>query len=81
MSKLLVTANGASVGMLEVTGGRWAFTYASDWNGYALSPCLPLETRSYQDSGDTRLVEWFFENLLPEGRLRELIESHRDTDQ
>lgn len=80
MSKLRVTANGASVGMLDVSGGRWLFTYASDWNGYALSPCFPLETRSYQDSGDARLVEWFFENLLPEGRLRELIASRDRID-
>lgn len=67
MSKLRVAANGASVGMLDVIGGRWAFTYASDWNAFALSPCFPLETRSYRDSGEVRLVEWFFENLLPEG--------------
>ena len=84
MSKLRVTANGVSVGMLDVSGVRWSFAYASDWIGYALSPCFPLETRSYRDSGDARLVEWFFENLLPEGRLRELIASrdridHRDT--
>lgn len=80
MSKLRVTANGASVGMLDVSGGRWSFSYASDWNGYALSPCFPLETQNYRDSGDARLVEWFFENLLPEGRLRELIASRDRID-
>ncbi len=80
MSKLRVAANGASVGMLDVIGGRWAFTYASDWNAFALSPCFPLETRSYRDSGEVRLVEWFFENLLPEGRLRELIASRDRID-
>ena len=80
MSKLRVTANGALVGTLEVMGGRWSFNYASDWNAYALSPSLPLATRGYQDSGDSRLVEWFFENLLPEGRLRELIASRDRID-
>jgi len=80
MSKLRVTANGAFVGTLEVMGGRWSFNYASDWNAYALSPGLPLATRGYSDSGDVRLVEWFFENLLPEGRLRELIASRDRID-
>lgn len=75
MSKLRVTANGTLVGTLAVIGGRWSFNYAPDWSAYALSPSLPLATREYQDSGDVRLVEWFFENLLPEGRLRELIAS------
>lgn len=80
MSKLRVTANGTLVGTLAVIGGRWSFNYAPDWSAYALSPSLPLATREYQDSGDVRLVEWFFENLLPEGRLRELIASRDRID-
>lgn len=80
MSKLRVTANGTLVGTLAVIGGRWLFNYAPDWSAYALSPSLPLATREYQDSGDVRLVEWFFENLLPEGRLRELIASRDRID-
>lgn len=80
MSKLRVTANGAFVGTLEAIDGRWSFKYASDWNAYALSPSLPLATREYRDSGDFRCVEWFFENLLPEGRLRELIASRDRID-
>lgn len=80
MSKLRVTANGTLVGTLAVIGGRWSFNYAPDWGAYALSPSLPLATREHQDSGDVRLVEWFFENLLPEGRLRELIASRDRID-
>ena len=80
MSQLLVKANGTWVGTLDVTAGRWSFDYATDWNSYALSPSFPLTTRSYQDTRDIRLVEWFFENLLPEGRLRDLIASRDRID-
>ena len=80
MSTLRVLANGASVGTLDVADGLWSFAYAPDWSIYALSPSFPLATRSYQDSGDARRLEWFFENLLPEGRLRELIASRDRID-
>lgn len=71
--RLLVSSNGEPVGGLEVMEGRWFFRYAPSWNGFVLSPSFPLATREYLDSADRRLVEWFFENLLPEGRLRDLI--------
>ncbi len=73
MSRLIVTANGAQVGTLEVEEGRWKFAYADEWGEYALSPRFPLATREFQDAPNTRPVEWFFENLLPEGRLRDLV--------
>ena len=73
MSRLIVAANGASVGTLDVENGRWTFAYAADWTAYALSPSFPLATREFKDTANTKPVEWFFENLLPEGRLRELI--------
>lgn len=80
MSTLRVLANGLLVGTLDVTDGQWTFAYGPDWSAYALSPSFPLATRNYQDSGDTRRIEWFFENLLPEGRLRELIASRDRID-
>ena len=73
MSSLRVLANGQWIGSLEVADGQWSFDYAPDWTAHALSPSFPLTTRQYRDTGDQRHVEWFFENLLPEGRLRELI--------
>ena len=73
MSALVVLANGVRVGTLEVESGLWKFGYASDWNAFALSPNFPVTTREFKDSAHDRSVEWFFENLLPEGRLRELI--------
>ncbi|MBX9811310.1 MAG: HipA domain-containing protein [Burkholderiales bacterium] len=73
MSGLIVTADGVAVGTLEVAEGHWKFGYAPDWNAYALSPGFPLTTRQFEDTPTAQPVEWFFENLLPEGRLRDLI--------
>ena len=73
MSAITILANGVRVGTLEVEGGLWKFGYASDWNAFALSPNFPIVTREFKDSAHAKPVEWFFENLLPEGRLRELI--------
>ena len=73
MSALIVSANGVPVGTLEVKKGHWRFAYATDWATYALSPNFPLSTRKFQDTTTAKPVEWFFENLLPEGRLRDLI--------
>ena len=80
MSRLRVLANGDLVGFLGVAEGRWSFDYDAGWNAYALSPSFPLWTRTFHDSADIRRVEWFFENLLPEGRLRELIASRDRID-
>jgi serine/threonine-protein kinase HipA len=73
MNALIVSSNGVQVGTIEIDNGRWKFSYAADWKDYALSPNFPIATRKFEDTRDTKPVEWFFENLLPEGRLRELI--------
>lgn len=80
MSSLRVLANGDLVGFLGVAEGRWSFDYDAGWNACALSPSFPLATRTYRDTAGNRRVEWFFENLLPEGRLRELIASRDRID-
>jgi serine/threonine-protein kinase HipA len=77
---LRVLANGDLVGFLDVAEGRWSFNYDAGWSAYGLSPSFPMATRTYRDSADIRHVEWFFENLLPEGRLRELIASRDRID-
>ncbi len=73
MSTLTVLANGAPVGTVEIDNGRWSFCYTAGWNDYALSPNFPIVTQKFEDTANTKPVEWFFENLLPEGRLRDLI--------
>jgi len=73
MSQLRVLSDGVWIGTLDVTEGRWSFSYTPEWTVHPLAPGFPLTVRDYQDAGEHRPVEWFFENLLPEGRLRELI--------
>lgn len=73
MSNMQVRANGLLVGNLSISGGYWCFTYADDWQVWPLAPGFALTTRVFQDDGAARKVEWFFENLLPEGRLRQLL--------
>jgi serine/threonine-protein kinase HipA len=73
MSRLHVLADGVSVGTLEVVAGQWCFQYAPSWRSYALAPNLPIIEAPFVDTATEKSVEWFFENLLPEGRLRELI--------
>ena len=80
MSILTVSANGVPVGTLEVRKGRWKFVYAAGWEDYSLSPSFPLATKKYEDTSNAKPVEWFFENLLPEGRLRDLIAARDRTD-
>jgi serine/threonine-protein kinase HipA len=49
--------------------GRWSFRYAPGWRAFPLSPHLPMGMEQ-DDLAHQRAVEWFFDNLLPEGALR-----------
>lgn len=80
MSELLVTANSVNVGTLSVYDGLWSFRYAETWGEWPLSPQFPLSQKSFTDQYDNRQVEWFFDNLLPEGRLRQLIAARERID-
>lgn len=80
MSALIVSANNIPVGTIEIENGRWKFSYATGWKDYALSPIFPMTTRKFEDTADAKTVEWFFDNLLPEGRLRDLIASRDRID-
>jgi serine/threonine-protein kinase HipA len=80
MNALNVFSNGEWVGRLSVENGVWEFTYAAMWKKYALSPNLPLVPGAFQDTADVRTAEWFFDNLLPEGRLRDLIAERERID-
>lgn len=73
MNNLIALANGVQVGTLAVRQGLWEFNYASGWKDFSVSPNLPITKQKYTDTANYRPVEWFFENLLPEGRLRDLI--------
>ena len=69
-ARLLVWHHSTQVGILTLNAeGRWSFKYAPDWKGFALSPHLPI-AKIQDDLAHQRTVEWFFDNLLPEGALR-----------
>jgi len=64
-------------GTLHEGDDLWRFTYDKDWAsdaaGFDLAPGLPRSELEHIDGGTQRPVQWFFDNLLPEERLREAI--------
>ncbi len=74
---LVVWSQGRLLGEIALQQGRWQFTYAAEWPGWSeafpLSPHFPFQATAFVDSADDKRVEWFFENLLPEGGLRETL--------
>lgn len=75
--RLEVLINGQVVGTLEDKDNLWGFQYAESWlwmpKAFALSPALPLTPEFQLDGATSRPVQWFFDNLLPEERLRDVI--------
>lgn len=72
--QLGVYFEGQPVGMVAVdNAGRFTFEYAQAWksnrNAFAISRSLPLEGGHAQANAG----QAFFANLLPEGRVRELV--------
>jgi serine/threonine-protein kinase HipA len=65
------------VGTLSTDRGVWELVYHPDWltskTAFALSPHFPLQKESFTDSPDDRRVQWFFDNLLSEGGVREAL--------
>ena len=73
MLKLHVWNHSTRVGTISINiEGRWVFAYDPSWTAFALSPYLPLGIET-NDLAHQRTVEWFFENLLPEGALRSAL--------
>lgn len=74
---LTVWIEGRPVGTLEVIAGGYSFRYDGTWlafpDRYPLSPHLPLRSEPFQDGAEDRPVLWFFDNLLPEGGVREAL--------
>ncbi len=82
MSQLNIWSEDRLLGKLSLNKGNWCFNYHTDWlqdaqlqdtKAFALSPHFPLQAESIIDNADNKSVEWFFENLLPEGGMREAL--------
>lgn len=58
---------------LSLIENQISFEYTSDWkkSGYAVSPHLPL-----MEPIPTRNIEWYLQNLLPEGDMLTTITEH-----
>ena len=74
---LEVSVNGQLVGRLQEAEDLWAFAYAPEWaaseNAFDLSPALPRSQLLHTDGASSRPVQWYFDNLLPEENLRDVL--------
>jgi serine/threonine-protein kinase HipA len=76
---LLASIDHQLIGTLHENQNLWAFEYDPAWlvnpDRFALSPHLPLQADIMRDGATTRPAQWYFDNLLPEERVRELLAS------
>ena len=74
MRSLNVYIDQTLVGVLGEGDNIWMFTYDPRWassaTSFDLSPALPRSTLEHLDGSTLRPVQWYFDNLLPEERLR-----------
>lgn len=77
MRSLHVYVDNTRVGTLSEGNNLWVFEYDPAWvageRSFDLSPALPRSTRRHEDGGTMRPVQWYFDNLLPEERLRKTV--------
>ena len=70
--ELLAWIDDRLVGRLRDKNGIWSFQYEPDWQAFALCPQLPLQSRPIVDGSSQPPVQWYFDNLLPGQRQRNL---------
>ncbi|MDV6316094.1 HipA domain-containing protein [Idiomarina sp. HP20-50] len=82
--QLSVYINDKPVGQLKEHNGLWVFEYTQNWLegsiSFALTPSLNLTKKEHIDTGTQRPVQWFFDNLLPEEKAREVLAKDYDLD-
>lgn len=75
--RLNIFINQDLVGLLHEDNDLWSLAYDPHWaakeGSFDLSPALPRHQMLHRDGATTRPVQWYFDNLLPEEKLRELI--------
>ena len=75
--RLSVSSNGRSIGALLEQDGIWTWVYDDVWlrapDAFPLSPALPLSEQRVRDGSTQRTVQWYFDNLLPEELMREVL--------
>lgn len=75
--RLHIFINQDRLGTLHEDNDLWTLVYEEDWaakdGSFNLSPTLQRGQLLHRDGATTRPVQWYFDNLLPEEKLRELI--------
>ena len=75
--RLQIFINEDRVGTLFEDQDLWVLAYDESWarraDSFDLSPALPRAQLLHRDGATMRPVQWYFDNLLPEEKLRELI--------
>lgn len=81
--KLEVYVDNTLIGQLTENDNIWAFQYATSWLAnpqcHPLSPHIALKSDEQIDGSSFRPVQWFFDNLLPEEKARELLAKNLNT--
>jgi len=71
-------SNGVLIGHVTEQDDIWAFEYTPEWmrapEGFDLSPALSrAKGPRHLDGASLRPVQWYFDNLLPEERMRDVL--------
>ncbi len=77
MRSLNAYLNSQKIGTLSEGDGLWGFEYDAQWaqlpTSFDLAPGLSRAQLKHVDGASVRAVQWYFDNLLPEGALRETV--------
>lgn len=75
--QLEALVNDRLIGHLREENDLWQFEYGAasreSPQAFDLSPALPRSQALHADGATHRPVQWYFDNLLPEDSLREII--------
>lgn len=82
--ELIALINTTPVGRLREENNLWAFEYEARWiasdQAFDLSPHLPRSDGTIIDGASRRPVQWFFDNLLPEEKTRDVLAREAKVD-
>ena len=82
--KLIALINTTRVGRLREENNLWTFEYEPQWiasaEAFDLSPHLPRSAGKIVDGASKRPVQWFFDNLLPEEKTRDVLAREAKVD-
>jgi serine/threonine-protein kinase HipA len=77
MRVLNVFISNTLVGELSDDNNIWSFEYAPSWlaapDSFPISLSIPLGPGKQIDGSSSRPIQWYFDNLLPEEKARELL--------